>query len=39
MGGWTEFHATMFPAHQDQHQRRQYFTPWQREDAASGAGA
>ncbi|KAL2136925.1 hypothetical protein VTI74DRAFT_86 [Chaetomium olivicolor] len=28
MGGWTEFYATMFPAHQDQHQRRQYFTPW-----------
>lgn len=27
MGGWTEFYATMFPAHQDQHQRRQYFTP------------
>ncbi|CAM1510811.1 Fc.00g083240.m01.CDS01 [Cosmosporella sp. VM-42] len=26
MGGWTEFYATMFPAHQDQHQRRQYFT-------------
>jgi len=28
MGGWTEFYATMFPAHQEQHQRRQYFTPW-----------
>ncbi|KAH6845677.1 pyruvate formate lyase-domain-containing protein [Chaetomium sp. MPI-CAGE-AT-0009] len=28
MGGWTEFYATMFPAHQDQQQRRQYFTPW-----------
>ena len=27
MGGWTEFYATMFPAHQDQHQRRQYYTP------------
>lgn len=27
MGGWTEFYATMFPGHQDQHQRRQYFTP------------
>lgn len=27
MGGWTEFYATMFPAHQKQHQRRQYFTP------------
>lgn len=27
MGGWTEFYATMFPAHQQQHQRRQYFTP------------
>ncbi|KAH8655360.1 dyp-type peroxidase family protein [Xylariales sp. PMI_506] len=27
MGGWTEFYATMFPAHQDQHQRRQYFSP------------
>lgn len=27
MGGWTEFYATMFPVHQDQHQRRQYFTP------------
>jgi len=26
MGGWTEFYATMFPAHQDQHQRRQYFS-------------
>lgn len=26
MGGWTEFYSTMFPAHQDQHQRRQYFT-------------
>jgi Dyp-type peroxidase family len=25
MGGWTEFYATMFPAHQEQHQRRQYF--------------
>ncbi|KAK4149204.1 pyruvate formate lyase-domain-containing protein [Chaetomidium leptoderma] len=29
MGGWTEFYATMFPAHQEQHQRRQYFTPWE----------
>ncbi|KAK3683448.1 hypothetical protein B0T22DRAFT_500972 [Podospora appendiculata] len=28
MGGWTEFYATMFPAHREQHQRRQYFTPW-----------
>ena len=27
MGGWTEFYATMFPEHQEQHQRRQYFTP------------
>lgn len=27
MGGWTEFYAVMFPAHQAQHQRRQYFTP------------
>ncbi len=27
MGGWTEFYATMFPGHQEQHQRRQYFTP------------
>ncbi|KQV80141.1 peroxidase [Massilia sp. Root351] len=27
MGGWTEFYAAMFPAHQAQHQRRQYFTP------------
>ncbi|KAH6871544.1 pyruvate formate lyase-domain-containing protein [Thelonectria olida] len=27
MGGWTEFYATMFPAHQEQHQRRQFFTP------------
>jgi Dyp-type peroxidase family len=27
MGGWTEFYATMLPSHQDQHQRRQYFTP------------
>ncbi|CDG85781.1 Dyp-type peroxidase [Janthinobacterium agaricidamnosum] len=27
MGGWTEFYATMFPVHQGQHQRRQYFTP------------
>lgn len=26
MGGWTEFYATMFPAHQDQHQRRTYFS-------------
>ena len=25
MGGWTEFYSTMFPGHQDQHQRRQYF--------------
>lgn len=22
MGGWTEFYSTMFPAHQDHHQRR-----------------
>jgi Dyp-type peroxidase family len=29
MGGWTEFYATMFPAHQDQQARRQYFTPWE----------
>ncbi|KLP12603.1 uncharacterized protein LW94_1728 [Fusarium fujikuroi] len=27
MGGWTEFYATMFPEHQGQHQRRQYFEP------------
>jgi len=29
MGGRTEFYATMFPMHQEQeqHQRRQYFTP------------
>ncbi|KAF0813692.1 Choline trimethylamine-lyase [Andreprevotia sp. IGB-42] len=27
MGGWTEFYVAMFPMHQDQHQRRQYFTP------------
>jgi pyruvate-formate lyase len=27
MGGWTEFYSAMFPAHQEQHQRRQYFTP------------
>ncbi|KAF4448517.1 dyp-type peroxidase family protein [Fusarium austroafricanum] len=27
MGGWTEFYATMFPEHQEQHQRRQYFEP------------
>lgn len=27
MGGWTEFYAVMFPMHQEQHQRRQYFTP------------
>lgn len=27
MGGWTEFYAAMFPMHQEQHQRRQYFTP------------
>lgn len=27
MGGWTEFYSAMFPAHQAQHQRRQYFTP------------
>ncbi|KAF3762686.1 PFL-like glycyl radical enzyme [Cryphonectria parasitica EP155] len=26
MGGWTEFYATMFPEHQKQQQRRQYFT-------------
>ena len=26
MGGWTEFYATMFPAHQEQHQRRVVFT-------------
>ena len=25
MGGWTEFYAVMFPVHQGQHQRRQYF--------------
>ncbi|KAM7193033.1 hypothetical protein V8F20_008549 [Naviculisporaceae sp. PSN 640] len=28
VGGWTEFYTTMFPAHQEQHQRRGYFTPW-----------
>jgi pyruvate-formate lyase len=27
MGGWTEFYATMFPAYQEQQQRRQYYTP------------
>jgi pyruvate-formate lyase len=27
MGGWTEFYATMFPQHQEQHQRRQFFVP------------
>jgi Dyp-type peroxidase family len=27
MGGWTEFYSAMFPMHQQQHQRRQYFTP------------
>ena len=27
MGGWTEFYSAMFPAHQEQHKRRQYFTP------------
>ena len=27
MGGWTEFHSVMFPMHQEQHQRRQFFTP------------
>ena len=27
MGGWTEFYSSMFPMHQEQHQRRQYFTP------------
>ncbi|KAI1881549.1 hypothetical protein JX265_000375 [Neoarthrinium moseri] len=26
MGGWTEFYSTLFPEHQKQHQRRQYFT-------------
>jgi pyruvate-formate lyase len=32
MGGWTEFYATMFPAHQDQQKRRQYFTPWKADE-------
>ncbi|MEO9383354.1 pyruvate formate lyase family protein [Chromobacterium phragmitis] len=27
MGGWTEFYSVMFPMHQEQHQRRQFFTP------------
>lgn len=27
MGGWTEFFAAMFPAHQEQHMRRPFFTP------------
>jgi pyruvate-formate lyase len=27
MGGWTEFFVTMFPAHQEQHQRRPFETP------------
>lgn len=27
MGGWTEFAAAMFPAHQHQHRRRPYFEP------------
>ncbi|MDJ0628958.1 MAG: Dyp-type peroxidase [Rhodobacter sp.] len=27
MGGWTEFFAAMFPAHQEQHKRRPWFTP------------
>lgn len=32
MGGWTEFYATMFPAHQDQHQRRTYFSDRKNKD-------
>ena len=27
MGGWTEYFAAMFPAHQGQHQRRPFFVP------------
>ena len=27
MGGWTEFYSVLFPMHQEQHQRRQFFTP------------
>ena len=27
MGGWTEFYSTMFPAHQDHHQRRPTVAP------------
>lgn len=27
MGGWTEFYSTMFPAHQDHHQRRLTVAP------------
>ncbi|MEL7193015.1 MAG: Dyp-type peroxidase [Bacteroidota bacterium] len=27
MGGWTEYFAAMFPAHQEQHERRPYFVP------------
>lgn len=27
MGGWSEFFAAMFPAHQQQHERRPYFVP------------
>jgi len=27
MGGWTEYFAAMFPAHQGQHRRRPYFVP------------
>lgn len=30
MGGWTEFTAAMFPAHQNQHRRRPYFEPERR---------
>ena len=36
MGGWTEFYATMFPAHQGQQQRRQYFTPWDSGETSKG---
>jgi pyruvate-formate lyase len=36
MGGWTEFYATMFPAHQGQQQRRQYFTPWESGETSKG---
>ncbi|KAI4233624.1 MAG: hypothetical protein L6R40_007002 [Gallowayella cf. fulva] len=32
MGGWTEFYATSFPAHQEQHQRRLTVKPGRPDD-------